>query len=242
MNWIWFLVSIICIGIIILGIIHIIIPLNRLWSAIKDIDFNNSVIDFTKVEALPVQGTSTIKGITLQFKSLQNILCNQIMEVNNVTDQSERDGLTNCYNKKHLDKVKSSYETAQNFIIIFIDVNNLKRMNDTFGHEAGDNLIINAAKKLSFWDKYGEVYRMGGDEFMVTLKNIPTQKAKALIDSWYPTVGVLNRTSDGFRCVLSYGVAEGRYGSSFDQIQKLADDRMYNMKVAIKKQFGEPMR
>lgn len=222
--------------------IRVVIPMYQLYKAIKDVDFTKTNIDFTRLDRLTPKGAKVSRTIIHKFKSLTDVLCDRITEVNTVTDSSERDGLTGCYNIKHLENVKYQYEQANNFIIIFIDVNNLKRMNDTFGHEAGDKLIINAAQKLQFWDKYGEVYRMGGDEFMITIKNIPSQQVKQLLNTWYPTVGVLNRASDGFRCVLSCGVAEGSYGTNFDIVQKLADDRMYNMKVAIKKQFGEPMR
>ena len=84
---------------------------------------------------------------------------------NNETYKSEHDALTGCYNRNHLSKVKSRYEQQRSFFVVFIDVNNLKRMNDEFGHEAGDSLLKNVASKMQFWNSYGDVYRLGGDEF-----------------------------------------------------------------------------
>ena len=127
-------------------------------------------------------------------------------------------------------------------VVIFIDVNNMKRMNDECGHEAGDALIRNAAAKLKFWDKYGDVYRVGGDEFMIVVCNQTQQFVENVISKWYPTVGLLNRESDGFKCVLSYGIASGSQYCNFDDVMKRADDLMYDMKVALKKKFGEPLR
>jgi PleD family two-component response regulator len=63
-----------------------------------------------------------------------------------------------------------------------------------------------------------------------------------MISVWYPNVGVLNRSSDSFKCVLSYGVAHGKNGDDFDTIMDSADVKMYEMKKAIKKRFNEAMR
>ena len=220
----------------------IIKPLSKLHGALKVIDFEKDVIDFSKLDQLSASGVSELKLIIKKFQYLLDIITERIDRVNSETYKSEHDGLTDCYNRVHLDKVKGSYEMSNTYIIIFIDVNNLKKMNDICGHEAGDALIRSAASHLKFWETYGEVYRMGGDEFMIVVCNKKPVEVQKLIESWYPTVGILNRETDGFRCVLSYGVAIGRKGSDFDTVQKQADDRMYDMKVAIKKKFGEPMR
>ena len=42
-------------------------------------------------------------------------------------------------------------------------------MNDVYGHKAGDALIKSAADKLRFWNRFGDVYRMGGDEFFISV-------------------------------------------------------------------------
>ena len=57
--------------------------------------------------------------------------------------------------------------------IVFADLNGLKKMNDTEGHIAGDKLLKDAAEKLreTFYDC--EIYRAGGDEFMIIAVNVP---------------------------------------------------------------------
>ena len=101
-------------------------------------------------------------------------------------------------------------------------------------------LVSKVLKEITGDDGY--VGRFGGDEFMIVLTNKKYDFCMRLLKTWYPTVGVLNRTEDGFKCVLSYGIAEGKRGSSFDELEKLADDNMYEMKVRVKKEFGEEMR
>ena len=217
-------------------------PLDNLIKALTSVDFDSSVVDCTGVDELKEEGSFEMKLLTLKFKYLVDVITDRINLYNDETRRSEHDELTGCYNRTHLSRVKTWYETQPNMLIIFIDVNNLKKMNDIFGHEAGDALLRNAANSLKFWKSYGDVYRLGGDEFMIVLVNKKYDFCMKLLKSWYPTVGLLNRLEDGFKCVLSYGVAEGKQGSSFDELEKLADDRMYEMKVRIKKEFGEEMR
>ena len=62
-------------------------------------------------------------------------------------------------------------EGRKNIGIVFADLNGLKRMNDDHGHSAGDKLIRDAAKILKEVFSGGEIYRAGGDEFMVLLRD-----------------------------------------------------------------------
>ncbi len=217
-------------------------PLYALWNAIKDIDFDSNTIDLTKLDLLEPSGAELSRSIIKKFKSLSDIICVRIDNLNKVVSISEHDKLTGCYNRLRLEKFKHNYTTHDRFNIIFIDVNNLKKMNDINGHEAGDILLRKSAEKLSFWKKYGDVYRLGGDEFLVVVVDKTQQELKKLIDTWYPTVGILNRSTDEFKCVLSYGVSIGRSGDDFDDLMSKADDNMYNMKKAIKRKFNEADR
>ena len=217
-------------------------PLDALIKALTMVDFDSDIVDCTGVDTLQEQGSFEMKLLVVKFKYLIDIITERINQYNDETKKSEHDELTGCFNRVHLNRVKTWYEQQPNMFIIFIDVNNLKKMNDIFGHDAGDALLRNAANKLKFWNSYGDVYRLGGDEFMVVLINKKYDFCMRLLKTWYPTVGVLNRNEDGFKCVLSYGIAEGKKGSSFDDLEKQADDKMYEMKVQIKKAFGEDMR
>lgn len=217
-------------------------PLGSLHDALEVINFDNDIIDFSRLDTLNETGIKEMRVITYKFKYLLDIIAERINKINSTSYKAEHDALTGCYNKLRLNNVKSTYEFAKTVTVIFIDVNNLKKMNDIFGHNAGDALLRTAAHKLNFWNNHGDVYRLGGDEFMIVVTNKAPSYVNGLIEHWYPTVGQLNRESDGFRCLLAYGVAHGTHGCSFDVIQKQADDEMYKMKVAIKKKFGESMR
>ncbi len=68
------------------------------------------------------------------------------------------------------------------FGVIVADINNLKKANDTYGHDIGNELIIHAAKILTETFKTSSVYRIGGDEFVVILKGQDLEKYHARMD------------------------------------------------------------
>lgn len=218
---------------------------NALYYSIYKIDFNkinDEPIDFTKLDKINPKSGSEIDLITKKFKHLVDILCSRINKLNSAVDKSTHDALSGCFNVGYWNQMKDNYSACSSVCIIFIDVNNLKRMNDVHGHEAGDNLIRVASKHLSWWNGKGDVFRMGGDEFMVVIVNQTLEKCRKLINTWYPTVGRMNPESDDFACVMSYGVAYGKQFCDMEELRKLADDRMYEHKVKIKEKLGEPMR
>lgn len=225
-----------------LNVFHAVVkPSLDIWKAVKDIDFNKSCVDFSKVDNLKLTGSYEMQQIIVKVKYLISAFSDRVLTLNSVSFESEHDQLTNCYNRLHLEKVKAAYETAENFYVLFCDVNNLKRMNDEFGHEAGDALLKHASEKLSFWSTYGDVYRVGGDEFIVVVTDANRRSFDYTVEKWYKRVGQLNRDTDGFKCVIALGVAYGSTGDDFDTVEKQADERMYVNKLAIKKANGEPL-
>lgn len=214
-------------------------PLNDLVTALEPINFSNDTIDFTKLDNFNYTGSDEIGKLVCKFKDLSEVLVARVDRVNTETYKSEHDGLSGLYNRVKYQRSKDVYAGCSNICVIYIDVNNLKKMNDIFGHDAGDSLIKKAASKLDFWDSIGDCYRMGGDEFMVVIPNRPKKECEELINQWYPTVGCLNRKSDGFKCMMAYGVSYGGLYSDIDDLIKEADEKMYNHKIQIKEANGE---
>lgn len=91
------------------------------------------------------------------------------------------DGLTGLGNRTaYLEQIEAhaSGETGISQLgIVFLDVNNLKKVNDNQGHEKGDELITTASKIIAnSFGKYGKSYRIGGDEFCVLMTGISLQE------------------------------------------------------------------
>ena len=89
---------------------------------------------------------------------------------------AKEDSLTGIANRlafeEKIAEIQSRADTYQNVALIFLDVNGLKLVNDRFGHNAGDELIIAAARCIErAFSQRGSCYRIGGDEFCVLLEN-----------------------------------------------------------------------
>ncbi len=110
------------------------------------------------------------------------------------------------------------------FTIIFADLNGLKRINDMEGHDAGDNMLKSAAAILQgvFYDC--EVYRAGGDEFMIIATDL-TQ------DEIYKRVAMLRTQSESSKNVrFAIGISFGEKSSDIISAMRNADAKMYQDK------------
>lgn len=156
---------------------------------------------------------------------------------------SEHDGLTGLYNKgKYLEMLETKYGRLNSIGIFNFDVNNLKKMNDTYGHEAGDKLIIKAAdsiRKVTDMQVHG--YRIGGDEFLMVACNKTEEEINAIRERWEKELTRLNTYDDGIHCVIALGVAYGGRGYDISDLLRQADERMYEDKKS-KKKPGEEIR
>lgn len=144
---------------------------------------------------------------------------------------------------QNLDRTKSNY----NYIgIIQFDVNNLKIINDSLGHEAGDLLIKTAAEMIDkSFGAIGNCYRVGGDEFVAitTFNHAPLVCEEAII-KFESLISQFNNNPDKpFELRVAYGIAYYQNSSqqfqSLKEVHKLADERMYNHKRQLKARFAK---
>lgn len=144
---------------------------------------------------------------------------------------SNTDELTKCYNRHAYETDIHALDLNQEWIYLSLDLNGLKHANDTYGHAAGDELIKAAADCMKeVFYKYGKVYRVGGDEFVVLLDkhvndfNTLIQSFETKVDNWHGELV----TSMG----ISYGVvfSKEQTWQSVEDVSKIADDRMYKSK------------
>ena len=156
---------------------------------------------------------------------------------------SEHDHLTGLYNKgKYLDRIDNEYKNRKSIAIFNFDVNNLKKMNDTYGHEAGDRLIIKAAdsiRKVTKTNVHG--YRMGGDEFLMVAVDISEEEALSLKQRWEDELLRLNTIDTDINCVMALGMTYGEGDYDLQTLLSQADELMYEDKKR-KKKPGEEIR
>lgn len=155
---------------------------------------------------------------------------------------AHHDGLTGLFNRRSFneDLEKLNPELGKgDVVMVAMDLNGLKRANDELGHEAGDELIIGAADCMKkILNPYGNVYRVGGDEFMAILYNN--------VHDWDD---ILKRLKEAFgswsgKRVKSMAVAIGaanNYDSVYTNLNDMAnsaDQEMYKDKAEYYRRSG----
>jgi diguanylate cyclase (GGDEF)-like protein len=154
---------------------------------------------------------------------------------------SEIDSLTGVYNRRKgfdmLEAILSDYD--EQLSICFIDVNGLKVVNDTLGHEAGDKLLQTSAELLKQKIRNEDVLcRFGGDEFVIGFVGTTPQEAEVIWKRILEGVQRFNQTEEtAFIISLSHGVSGISELSqvNLEALIHLADERMYREKAVIKR-------
>ncbi len=161
----------------------------------------------------------------------------------NLIYKSEHDQLTGLYNKsKYMSMSQDVYTHLDSIAIFNFDVNNLKKINDTYGHEAGDKLIIKAADSIrKVTNNQVHAYRVGGDEFLMVACDMDKDKVDQIRKRWEHELERLNTLDDGINCVIAVGMAYSDKPYDYSQLAKKADELMYEDKKK-KKKPGEEMR
>ena len=145
-----------------------------------------------------------------------------------LTYLKETDSLTRLFNKnKYNEMVSMYYPNVDNITVIFWDLNNLKIINDTYGHEYGDKALSALASILyaNSDEQCRRVYRFGGDEFVMIIDNPHDGEADRIISA---VKDELVKCSYDISIEISsaVGVASGN-GSDIIEIVKNADSAMY---------------
>ncbi|MCM1326513.1 MAG: GGDEF domain-containing protein [Bacteroidales bacterium] len=162
----------------------------------------------------------------------------QEAERNSLIRRAYTDELTGLHNRRYcieyLDKIKE--EEKFNFTIICFDVNNLKTVNDTYGHAKGDILIKSAADVIAeIFEEWGVVARMGGDEFIAVINTSKEDKIKELIERFQANIEKKNKQIEDLNMSIAWGYAFGSQTEvDIDKVYQEADDRMYECKRQMK--------
>jgi len=141
---------------------------------------------------------------------------------------SYHDQLTGLKNRRFLDQKLKDYDSLEYYplMIIMCDVNGLKSVNDKYGHQDGDQLLINVAKALNnHFENLGVIARQSGDEFVILIpaaKNINIEEKFAKIQKF------LTETSEKFKASVAFGYScKENQKQKIYQIFKEAEDNMY---------------
>lgn len=126
------------------------------------------------------------------------------------------------------------------FAVVVMDVNDLKKVNDVYGHKGGDALLISASRMMCQVFDHSPVCRIGGDEFVAILENSDFEKRNELMELFEERMNDTTFLVDDIQLPVSVAVGFAEYNSGkhagFEDVFHWADGAMYVNKARMKRE------
>ena len=205
---------------------------------IEDNDYNNNpqlikmLIEYKGEEAHNEIHSNLLKKLINKYFKLNRELERKI---NKITRLSETDQLTKIYNrlkfKKELEREIRRLRRYQiNLSLIMFDIDHFKKVNDTYGHDAGDKVLKRITEIVSNAIRDTDIFaRWGGEEFMVLTPNTMMSQAYDLAERIRKNIEQ-KIIEPGGQVTCSFGVAEFNKNDNYDTFIKRADNALYEGK------------
>ena len=181
--------------------------------------------------------------VGLYGSSLRKMLYDRSFELKEankrIEELAELDELTGSLNRRCImrtlnDEISRAHRGGSPCTIALIDIDWFKRINDTFGHPAGDEVLrtfaISVFANIRSIDRFG---RFGGEEFLLVLPETPHETAIRLLERLRAIIAELdwNAFSPGMRVTLSAGITSLKANETSDTILARADRALYSAKA-----------
>jgi diguanylate cyclase (GGDEF)-like protein/PAS domain S-box-containing protein len=150
-------------------------------------------------------------------------------------EMSQHDGLTQLYNRSYFEEELARTERGRSYpvTILMVDVDELKRTNDTLGHPEGDKLLLRTAEVLgTVFRPEDTVARIGGDEFAIIIPQVDAAEAQKIVNRLRTRLEEHNQSYPDWPLRLSVGTATAMKGTPLARVLGEADERMYEDKLA----------
>jgi len=155
-----------------------------------------------------------------------------------VTNHANRDYLTGLYNRRYFFDTMAEYveeikESGEKFAVAMIDIDHFKKINDTYGHDIGDKVIVSLSEILISSTSHRDIVaRFGGEEFCIVLKNINRYSATDIFNRIREEVEnfIFHIDKDNY---IKFTISIGAYMSSEEPLEEVinqADMMLYNAK------------
>jgi diguanylate cyclase (GGDEF)-like protein len=211
---------------------------------LSDYSFSDALLDRAK-EALIIKNVESLQQAD-RLQATAEVLESktQILE-----ERTRRDGLTGLFNRAYLDERMSEEFTMArkrdwSMVIMFVDLDHFKRVNDTYGHQAGDQVLKGAARALVNGTRDEDVVaRYGGEEFLVIAPGQGETTANIIAERLVGMFKGLTHTLGGGNSIVvtaSVGVAVLGDGNDFASAQEMieaADKALYVAKESGRNRY-----
>ena len=170
-------------------------------------------------------------GITAVWPSVSICVASIVLSLQNQNLITDR--LTGLFNRFYLDRLKEQLSGKKAVTVMMLDMNGFKKINDTFGHSEGDNVLVTVGQilKKSVGNK-GVAIRYAGDEFVILVNSEKEEAGKNVEELIYRNLDDYNRNSRNFY-KLSVSIGRGIFNFSYnslDYVLHMVDEQMYTNK------------
>jgi diguanylate cyclase (GGDEF)-like protein/PAS domain S-box-containing protein len=185
------------------------------------------------------------KQVEKKLRSANDRLQSQLIEIgtlqSKLRSQAIRDPLTDLFNRRYLDEtfdreLARAAREGYPVCVIMLDIDHFKKVNDTYGHEAGDFILKALAKALSARSRRGDfACRFGGEEFVVVMPNIAVETAYKRAEDLREALNSLYIPYGGFNLTMTISMGIASYpsnGEDRESVLRAADRAMYAAKRA----------
>jgi len=167
--------------------------------------------------------------------SLQRLNESLRLETRSLAEIARTDPLTGALNRKGLADelmriVRQGEDKAFPMTLVFIDIDHFKRINDSLGHDTGDQVIRGLAQLVRSAVQHEDLFaRWGGEEFLLVFRDTPGLNGRAIAERLRERIATA-AWPEGLRVTCSFGVAEWHRGEDLNDGIKRADEAMYRAK------------
>ena len=215
---------------------RIVTPLKKLTVAAKEL----SLTDMSQDVDLPVDSKDEIGTLARVLSETYSRIREYSVYINALAYRDSLTGIKNstAYIEAINEINKEINHSNPLFGVIVADINNLKQTNDRYGHDIGNELIVRTANIMSETFKTSSVYRIGGDEFVIILKNRDFDKYReriAKMDKHF-SEAFIEADGDKIPVSLARGVAlfDSKIDKVYGDVLEKADQAMYMNKEEMK--------
>jgi diguanylate cyclase (GGDEF)-like protein len=220
------------------GYVHVTLNIVPLWYIGA---FNNYLQEIKKlVDVYAEDKSATCQSITKMIM-LEIVITMESYHYTKYKLQEElkqiaiTDDLTGVFNRRKLEEVMcyemdSAHRKKHALSILMLDIDHFKQVNDTYGHQAGDAVLIETVRLIRHCLRDSDyVIRYGGEEFLACLPKTPVRTAFEIADRLCRRIAEHTFSTAG-RITVSIGIAEYAYGESRETYIRRADKQLYAAK------------
>ena len=161
-----------------------------------------------------------------------------------IRNLAERDTLTGLFNRMTIGKIYDGFTDdpeTKSLVMILLDLDYFKQINDKFGHHCGDKVLQDAANRMSN-DLGSDVYpaRIGGDEFLVIIRNRNSDDIDLALKNFSEADKFVDYNGEKVKYTMSVGYAVyPEDGKAYNDLYRNADNALYNVKESGKNNFAK---